>query len=52
LKALTADYPDARILGHREFPRVHKDCPCFPASTEYASLQPKIGSSVLSVVSV
>ena len=52
LKALTADYPDARILGHREFPRVHKDCPCFQASTEYASLQPKIGSSVLSLVSV
>ena len=41
LKDLTRDYPDARILGHREFPRVHKDCPCFPASKTYAELQPE-----------
>lgn len=41
LKDLTRDYPDARILGHCEFPRVHKDCPCFPASKEYADLQPQ-----------
>ena len=41
LKDLTRDYPDARILGHCEFPRVNKKCPCFPASIEYASLQPE-----------
>lgn len=50
LKALTLDYPDARILGHNELPMqqvngkityVAKDCPCFPASKEYAALQPE-----------
>jgi len=41
LKDLTRDYSDARILGHCEFPRVNKKCPCFPASIEYASLQPE-----------
>ena len=41
LKDLTRDYHDARILGHCEFPRVNKKCPCFPASIEYASLQPE-----------
>ena len=40
LKDLTQDYPDARILGHCELPHVAKDCPCFPASSEYAGLQP------------
>ncbi len=38
LKALIADYPDARILGHCEFPRVHKDCPCYKPSIEYSQL--------------
>ena len=41
LKDLTRDYPDARILGHCEFPRVTKKCPCYPASIEYAALQPE-----------
>ena len=40
LKDLTCDYPDARILGHCEFPRVAKACPCFMASKAYADLQP------------
>ena len=40
LKDLTRDYPDARILGHCEFPRVAKACPCFIASKAYADLQP------------
>ena len=40
LKELTAEYPDARILGHNELPHVAKNCPCFQASTYYASLQP------------
>ena len=38
LKSLAKDYPDARILGHRELPDVHKDCPCFDASQEYVEL--------------
>ena len=41
LKSLTRDYPDARIVGHCELPHVAKKCPCFPASIEYAALQPK-----------
>ena len=29
LQSLCVDYPDAAILGHRDLPGVHKDCPCF-----------------------
>ena len=36
--SFTVDYPDAKILGHRELPNVHKDCPCFLPSKEYKSL--------------
>ena len=38
LRSLKVDYPDARILGHRDLPWVRKDCPCFDARTEYESL--------------
>ena len=41
LKELTADYPDARILGHCELPHVAKKCPCYFPSKEYADLQPE-----------
>lgn len=40
LRALKADYPDAQILGHRDLPRVKKDCPCFDARAEYLNLKP------------
>ena len=40
LKQLREDYPQARIIGHRELPGVHKDCPCYFPSKEYAELQP------------
>ena len=40
LKGLKDDYPDARILGHCELPRVAKACPCYFPSKEYADLQP------------
>ena len=40
LKNLREDYPDARIMGHRELPHVAKACPCFDASAEYKELQP------------
>lgn len=39
LKNLLRDYPDAKILGHRDLPSVAKVCPCFDASKEYATLQ-------------
>ena len=38
LKRLMAAHPDARILGHRDLPGVHKACPCFDAQTEYQTL--------------
>lgn len=41
LKDLHKDYPNARILGHRDLPHVTKDCPCFDVQTEYADLNNK-----------
>ena len=38
LRSLKQDYPDAVILGHRDLPNVHKDCPCFNAQSEYQDL--------------
>ena len=38
MKRLKTDYADARIIGHRDLPDVHKDCPCFDAHKEYAIL--------------
>ena len=26
---LKEDYPEARLVGHRDFPGVKKDCPCY-----------------------
>ena len=40
LKELTAEYPEARIIGHCELPHVAKKCPCYFPSIEYAELQP------------
>jgi len=37
-RRLKKAYPDARILGHRDLPNVHKNCPCFDAHSEYSSL--------------
>ena len=38
LKSLREDYPEAVILGHRDLPDVHKDCPCFDAQQEYRDI--------------
>ena len=42
LRALLADlkkqFPNAIIQGHRDFPNVHKACPCFDAKSEYSDL--------------
>lgn len=38
LKQLRQEYPQARIVGHRDLPNVHKDCPCY-SMDEYADLQ-------------
>ena len=29
LERLKEDYPDAKVVGHRDLPGVQKDCPCF-----------------------
>lgn len=33
---LKVRYPNAIVLGHRDFPNVKKDCPCFDARSEYS----------------
>lgn len=38
LEELKDAYPDAKIVGHRDFPNVAKDCPCFDAQAEYARI--------------
>ena len=38
LKRLKAEHPQARIVGHRDLPGVHKACPCFDATAEYKDL--------------
>ena len=35
LLRLKADYPKARIVGHRDLPGVNKACPCFDVRAEY-----------------
>ena len=39
LKELRQRYPRAVIVGHRDLSH-DRDCPCFPATREYADLQP------------
>ncbi len=38
LEDLKKDYPKAKIVGHRDFPHVAKQCPCFDVQTEYSDL--------------
>ena len=38
LKELKNLYPEAQILGHRDFPGVAKACPCFNAKEEYKTI--------------
>ena len=38
LEDLKKDYPNAKIVGHRDFPNVAKQCPCFDVQTEYSDL--------------
>lgn len=35
LKLLRKRWPEAKIQGHRDFPKVAKACPCFDAKKEY-----------------
>ena len=38
LEELKDTYPQAKIVGHRDFPNVAKSCPCFDAQSEYARI--------------
>ena len=38
LRDLKRKFPKAKILGHREFADVKKECPCFNASEEYSEI--------------
>lgn len=38
LLALAKTYPDAVVQGHRDFPNVHKDCPCFDVKQWWSEL--------------
>ena len=40
LKLLKEEYPEARIVGHRDLNGGKKACPCFEAKTYYAYLDP------------
>lgn len=40
LESWKRQYPNAIIQGHRDFPAVKKDCPCFDAKAEYKNLKP------------
>lgn len=38
LKDLKKRFPNAKIQGHRDFPKVNKACPSFDAKKEYANI--------------
>ena len=38
LLRLKTDYPNVRIVGHRDLPGVTKACPCFDVHTEYPAI--------------
>lgn len=38
VKDLKKAYPKATVQGHRDFPKVAKDCPCFDAKAWWAKL--------------
>lgn len=31
-------FPNAKVMGHRDMPNVHKACPCFNAKEEYKDI--------------
>lgn len=43
-KLLQAQYPEAIIQGHRDFPKVSKECPCFDVQKKLGELNVKRNS--------
>lgn len=39
IRYLKQFYPQARVIGHRDFPGVNKECPFFDAKAEYSTLK-------------
>lgn len=38
IRTMKSRYPNAIVQGHRDFPKVAKDCPCFDAKKEYSNI--------------
>lgn len=38
VRTMKSRYPNAKVQGHRDFPRVAKDCPSFDAIKEYKEI--------------
>lgn len=43
--SLTEKYPQARVLGHRDFPNVKKACPCFDVKKWLSEYEPDLGNA-------
>lgn len=43
--SLTEEYPSAEVLGHRDFPNVHKACPCFDVKDWLKNYEPNLGNA-------
>lgn len=39
IKSLLIQFPNAAVQGHRDFPHVAKDCPCFDVKAWWASVK-------------
>lgn len=44
--ALTEKYPNAKIMGHRDFPNVAKACPSFDVKTWLANYTPNLDDTI------
>lgn len=42
---LTERYPDAKVVGHRDFPGVHKACPSFDVRSWLSTYEPDINKA-------
>lgn len=42
---LTERYPQAEVVGHRDFPGVKKACPCFDVKEWLANYEPDLGEA-------
>ena len=43
--SLTEKYPQAEVLGHRDFPDVHKACPSFDVKQWLSEYEPNLGNA-------